>query len=148
MQHCCQFVWHGSCHQGFRLKSVSHKAATAPRICNQDPGCPISVQASVSITNQHISHTPRAFWRSRNNVFKYVMMSRHPHPAYCKTSTFYTIRASSYVTIVCWLSAIQKRHQKYHVGYLIKRCFDTETSKSEPGTITYTRNRRRYRLNR
>ena len=69
----------------------------------------------------------------------YVFMSR--------TYIWQTVCASSYVTIVCWRSAIQERHPKYHVGYLIKRHFDTETSKSEPGT-TYSRNRYRYRWNR
>ena len=69
-------------------------------------------------------------------------------PTHCKTSaTFHNIRTSSYVTMVYQRSESQGRTQKNHFDYIVRGHFETETSKSEPGT-TNSRFRFRYRWNR
>ena len=116
-----------------------------PQFWNGDPGSPVSVSVSVLITKQ------RFFYKNLNAYLRVTityLKTSNWTPTHCKTSaTFLNInlRTSSYVTIVCRRSVIQGRAQINDFGYLVRRHFDTETSKSEPGT-TYSRYR--YRWNR
>ena len=125
-------------------RRIDVKAATIPQFWNRDPGTPVSVSVSVSIIKTSFHKNLNAYLR----VTITYLNTLNWGPTHCKRSaTFHNInlRTPSYVTIVYRRSAIQGRAQIYDLGYLVRRHFDTETSKSEPRT-TYSRYR--YRWNR
>ena len=75
--------------------------------------------------------------------FKYVILSLR---RIVKRQRLF-IYTYMYVTMVYWRSASQGCAQKTHFDYIVRGHFETETSKSEPGT-TYSRFRFRNRWNR
>ena len=111
------------------------KAATIPQFWNRDPGCPVSVSVSVSITNR------RLFTKNLNAYLRVTITYLNTSswaPTHFKTSaTFHNInlRTSSYVTIVYRRSAIQGRAQINDFGYLVRGHCDRphNRNREQPG---------------